>query len=378
MVIPQKKILFIYLNAFSGVGGIEKFNACFMKSMHESSKSLSFAYDNLSFIDSKTDELYLPKTFLKPFRGNKIRAFLAAMFYSLRADVIILGHINLLVLAFWLYLFPQKKVILIAHGIEVWQDLPRWKQKLLQKCDLILAVSHFTKTKMAAKHQINLDKIEVFYNTLNPFFNLPHNFAKAAYLCERYAIRPHEKVILTVARLSSAEKYKGYDKVIEVMPEIIKKYPHTKYIIAGKYDTMEFERLINLITEHQLTNHVHLVGFVKDAELIDHYLLADVFVMPSQGEGFGIVYLEAMACGVSVIAGNKDGSVDALQNGRLGHLVNPDSLTEIQKAIETVLATDSKTIAKKELQQAVIQHFGFEQFKEKTSEVIKKILYILT
>ena len=65
--------------------------------------------------------------------------------------------------------------------------------------------------------------------------------------------------------------------------------------------------------------------------------LADVFVMPSTGEGFGIVFLEAMACGCPVVAGNRDGSVDALAHGELGRLVDPHSSEELLRALVDTL-----------------------------------------
>ena len=77
-----------------------------------------------------------------------------------------------------------------------------------------------------------------------------------------------------------------------------------------------------------MADRVIFAGFVPTEELVEHYRLADVYVMPSK-EGFGIVYLEAMACGVPVIAGDDDGSADPLQDGRLGWQVphrDPDAV----------------------------------------------------
>jgi phosphatidylinositol alpha-1,6-mannosyltransferase len=78
---------------------------------------------------------------------------------------------------------------------------------------------------------------------------------------------------------------------------------------------------------------VILAGQVPDAELADHLALAEVFAMPSTGEGFGIVYLEAAAAGLAVIAGNADGSVDALAEGRIGRLVDPLAVDAIEAAV---------------------------------------------
>lgn len=373
MEIKNKKLLFVYLNSFSATGGIEIFNACLMKSLYENSKALGFHYHNISFIDTKTDANYLPENLLAAFGKRRLWAFLSACKNILQTDIIVLGHINLLLLALFACFLPKKKIVLVAHGIEVWQNLHWWKKKVLQKLDLILAVSEYTKQKMAEKQGLDRNKIHVFHNTLNPFFELPKEFAKPNHLLQRYEIAIDQKVLLTLARLSFSEQYKGYDNVIKAMPEILKVQPNTTYIVAGKYETREYARIKELIAELKLQQHVKLVGFVKEEELIDHYLLADTFIMPSKGEGFGIVFLEAIACGLPVIAGNADGSIDALKNGVLGTLLNPDSKAEITEAVISSFEKTSNKNEKINLQNQMLQHFGFEQFKKNTELWLNKI-----
>ena len=95
--------------------------------------------------------------------------------------------------------------------------------------------------------------------------------------------------------------------------------------------------------------------------MIDHYLLADIFVLPSKGEGFGIVLIEALACGRKVIAGNKDGSVDALMNGELGSLLNPDDLDQLKLVI--IDSLNDITFDHLAIQLISRQYFSFERFK---------------
>ena len=116
-----------------------------------------------------------------------------------------------------------------------------------------------------------------------------------------------------------------------------------------------------------------LTGFVHDEEVADHYLLADVFILPSLKEGFGIVFIEAMACGLPVVAGNKDGSVDALKNGELGTLVDPGNEAEILQALKSCLSGAVKNKggqARKELQQKVYETFGFDTFKQNLQKAL--------
>lgn len=202
-----------------------------------------------------------------------------------------------------------------------------------------------------------------------PIFNSPTQFNKPDYLLKRYGIDKHTKVMLTVTRLANTEQFKGYDYVIESLPKISKKDSTViKYLIGGKGQTEELNRIENLIQQHKVQEQVQLLGFIKDEELIDHYLLADVFVMPSKKEGFGIVFIEAAACGCKVIAGNKDGSVDALQNGALGTLINPDSVEELEQAILENLNNNHHHPAA--LQQKVVNSFGFPVFKERLKQYL--------
>ena len=101
----------------------------------------------------------------------------------------------------------------------------------------------------------------------------------------------------------------------ERYPKLPNAFPNVKYVVIGRGDDQP--RLAQLAADLGVAEQVIFAGFVPDEALIDHYRLADVYVMPSK-EGFGIVYLEAMACGIPVIAGDDDGSADPLQDGRGG------------------------------------------------------------
>jgi glycosyltransferase involved in cell wall biosynthesis len=109
---------------------------------------------------------------------------------------------------------------------------------------------------------------------------------------------------------------------------------------------------------------------------VDHYRMCDVFAMPSKGEGFGIVFLEALACGRPVIAGNCDGSRDAVLDGELGFLVDPDSPEAVAAALMDVLDESVPGPRKNSdyLRQKTIEAFGKERFRERTGNVLTGIL----
>ena len=214
------------------------------------------------------------------------------------------------------------------------------------------------------------EKISVFPNTLDPHFQLPTDFSKPAFLKERYGINENEQVIFTLTRLNSEEGYKGYDKVISILPQLVKSGVSFKYILAGKADEAEKKRMQDLIAANGLQQYVIMPGFIADEEVTAHYLLADVFVMPSKGEGFGIVYLEAMACGLPVIAGNKDGSTEALQFGELGTLIDPDSEEQLQEAIIHVLQQKKEEM---KLQEKMLGYFSFDKYTERLQRHLEEV-----
>ncbi|MBY0476798.1 MAG: glycosyltransferase family 4 protein [Chitinophagaceae bacterium] len=363
---PERKILFLVLTAFSSMGGIEKFNRAFIKAL------LKFPLIKPTFAgmyDHTSDERYVPNNLFQSYQGKQIRFVLRNIISSLQQDELILGHINLAMIGVVFKLFrPSKKLTVICHGIEVFEPVTGLKKKLLQQADTILAVSNFTKDQLVNIQHINKEKISVFPNTLDPFFELPQRFSKPDYLKQRYQLKEDEQILFTLTRLNSNEGYKGYDKVIRVLPQLLQQGLQIKYILAGKADAAETQRMNALISELKLEQQVIMPGFIADEEVTDHYVLSDVFVMPSKGEGFGIVYVEAMACGLPVIAGNKDGSTEALQFGELGNLIDPDNSNELYTAIQTVLKQPNDP---QQLQQKMLSFFSFEKYTERLQQHVR-------
>lgn len=367
----MKKVLFLYLKAFSFTGGIEKFNSSFLKALHELSIDGHIDAAAFSMYDKTVDEKYFSKNRFKGFSSSRLYFVCSAIYYALKYDILILGHINLAVIGLVVKkIKPSVRLVFVAHGIEVWDTQTGFKQQLLQKADMILAVSSFTKAKILEHNPlVRSASIHIFHNTIDSYFSLPAKFNKPTYLMQRYGIGSNEQVVLTVTRLSSTEKYKGYDNTIALIKSINQQSSKkVHYLLCGKYDAAEFERVNGLIEENDASAFVQLVGFVKDEELIDHYLLADVFVMPSKKEGFGIVFIEAMACGRKVIAGNKDGSVDALQDGALGKLIDPDDKDALMEAIGTSL--EESPVHPFLLQERVMDAFGFHRYKQRLKDCL--------
>lgn len=367
----RQNILFLTLHTFSLTGGIEKVNRALTKVLDNLTKDFKIgSYQSLSMYDDKVDETYGKAENLKTFNGKRVAFALATLRKGISADVVILSHINLLIFAKLIKKVNAKtRIILLAHGIEVWRDLPDWKIKFLSQCE-IWAVSRFTAKKMSDKYHIPLQNIHILNNCLDPYFKIPTSFEPSETLLAKYQLQPTQAIIYTLARLSSTEQYKGYDQVIKSMVEVIKVLPDAHYLLAGKADVMEHQRLSALIKLLKLEKHVTLAGFIADEEVQTHYTSATVFAMPSTGEGFGISFIEAAACGCPVIGGNLDGSTDALLDGKLGKLINPAADGELSKAIiDQILIVKTVENAQK-LQQTCLAHFSFDHYQQNVAQLL--------
>jgi glycosyltransferase involved in cell wall biosynthesis len=322
-------------------------------------------YDETSDADCR----YFPQTVFTGFAIKKRRFVLNSVRYGVKCDLVVLSHINLLLAGYLIKLFsPKTKLVLIAHGIEAWGKLSFLKRKMLLHCDRILAVSEFTKNTLMRLNHIPSEKFTVLNNCLDPYLQPPVTGDKSAELLKRYGFTENDTILMTVTRLAAKERYKGYDIVITSLHELRKQYPGLKYLIVGKYDTVEKRRLDKMIREFDLKDQVVFAGFIPDEELSAHFNLADIYIMPSEKEGFGIVFIEAMYYHKPVIAGNKDGSVDALINGKLGLLVNPESEEEVSDAIKKILANKGPYLPDHAL---LMKHFSYPVYREKWRKVLE-------
>lgn len=366
-------VLFLTLKVFSVTGGIEKVCRVFGRALFELCKEENVPLQVNCMYDSDADvtDKYFPADIFHGYSGKKIEFVLKSVQQGRNSSVVVLSHINLLSVAYMIRrLSPNTKIVLLAHGIEVWRPLAKWKRKMLQKCDLVLPVSEFTKEKIIELHGVKEEQCLVLKNCLDPFLPGLKRIEKNERLSKKYNLQKDDKILMTLSRLNYTERYKGYEKVITAMKDLHNDVMNIKYVIIGKYDDKEKQRLDKFISDLELSDSVIFTGFVPDEEIAEYFSLADAYIMPSTKEGFGIVFIEAMYYGMPVIAGSKDGSVDALSNGELGTLVNPESQEELDQAIERVLANKEKY---KPDQWKLLNKFSYPVYKE---NIRQSILYL--
>jgi glycosyltransferase involved in cell wall biosynthesis len=353
-----------------GVGGIQHYSRMLLRGLEELRPETKIRV--LSKNDSPAE---LRERGLVSFRstGGGPDALRTARFCSLlieqtatqRPDLAILTHLHFAPVAQALKHLFGLRYWVSAHGMEAWGPMSPLMKRALAGAERILSVSRHTERRLfGAQHS---DRSFILTNTVDEraFFLGP----KPIHLLRRYGLGPEQKILFTLARLDSPERYKGYDRVIEALPRIREKIPGVHYLLSGRGG--ENERIRRRLGQLGLERQVTLTGFLPDRDLRDHYNLCDLFVMPSQGEGFGIVYLEALACGRPVLAGDQDGSREPLLEGELGALVDPQDSAALADTITELLLGEVRTHDPLYLRRRVLEQFGFGAFKERLRLLLK-------
>jgi len=332
MAASSLRILALVTDGFGGHGGIAQYNRDLMSSIA--------ACDWVSEVivlarGTATSPSALPSGVrqLGPVKG-KARYLFAAL-RTARAhspiDVVFCGHLFMAPLAGLVSKLSRAQLWVQVHGFEAWEELSGVYRQSIEDAALITSVSRYSRRQLLKWVSIDPARVKVLPNTVDPSFQ---SGPKPTYLLDRHRLHGR-KVLMTVSRLTKWDRYKGHERVLRILPSILAERPDTVYLIVGDGD--DRSRLEGLAAELEVGEKVRFAGSVSPEELPDYYRVGDVFVMPSTGEGFGIVFLEAMASGVQVIGGGRDGSRDALCDGALGTLVDPENGEELAYAVQLAL-----------------------------------------
>jgi glycosyltransferase involved in cell wall biosynthesis len=346
------RVLLLCTDAYGGHGGIALYN-----------RDLAEALASLEEIEEvivvprvmRTDATNVPaKITFVPDAAKGPAHYLRAIANAKRGrpDLVICGHVNLLPVACAIAPHP----LLMIYGIDAWRPFPGVvARRVLHRAGAVVSISNIT--------------CERFLGWSG--YRGPTHFLPNAIHAEQYALRPKKRdlveryglegkwVLLTVGRLAPDER-KGFDAVLEVLvnlPEDI------VYIIAGGGD--DSARLQQKAARLGIARRVIFTGLFPDDEKPDLYSVADAYIMPSRGEGFGFVFLEALASGAPAIGSKHDGGREALLDGKLGQLVDPLSRAEIEAAVRELY-----TLRPERRIPEALQCFAYEQFCSRLRAII--------
>lgn len=361
---------------FNFKGGIQVYSALFLKALQtlcpDSNYEVFLKHDThlpLDFPWLNNTRLNLAGTWPLQLRTIVFATQICGIGLWRRPNLVIATHLNFILAAYWLKRFTGVPYWVVAHGTEAWNIKQPALRVALHCADRILAVSGYTRDRLLKEQNLDPTKISLLPNTFDASrFQIKQ---KPQHLLQRYGLTAEQPIILTVARLDLNDRYKGYDQILRALSEIRRQIPTVHYLLVGKGS--DRTRIEQLIAELNLQACVTLAGFIPDDELCDYYNVCDVFAMPSKGEGFGIVYLEALACGKPTMGGNQDGAIDALCHGELGALVDPDDIGAITETLVQILQCTYLhpiMFQPQALRQKVIDVFGFERFKRTLADLI--------
>jgi phosphatidyl-myo-inositol dimannoside synthase len=358
------RILVLVTDAFGGYGGIAKFNRDLLRALC-SHPQCTEVIAIPRYMPSTPEALPSRLVYVTDGLRSKLH-YLKAVTQAVRGnsslDLILCGHINLLPIACFLRLLLRTPLLLQIHGIEAWRSHRHpWTNHCTRTLDGIISVSGVTTERFLSWAGCGTKQKYLLPNAVDMGRYGPGEARKD--LVNRYGLSG-KKVLMTLARLASEERYKGIDEVLDLMPALLVEIPNLVYLIAG--DGSDRHRLEQKASSLSIDGNVVFTGYVAEAEKADLYRLADAFVMAGSGEGFGIVFLEAMACGVPVVASSLDGSREAVRNGTLGQVVNPGDPTELKAGILESLKRPRGILPKG------LEYFSYEQFEKRCHRIVNE------
>lgn len=325
---PSPTMLAIVTDAFGGRGGIAQYNRDFLGALAETG-----AVSSITALPRQAPDLpVLPERIEQtPARPGWISYSVAALRTALLrpVDLVFCGHLFMAPLAALITRLTGAKLIVQTHGIEAWPRPSRAQRAALEAADLVLCVSRHTRAAVLSWAAIAPERVLVVPDTVREVFTPGDGSTQRTALALE-----GKRVLLTVGRMDPRERYKGHDRVIAAISNLVAKGHDICYLVVG--EGADRIRLEALARDAGVSERVRFLGRVELQTLVEIYRMADLFVMPSTGEGFGVAFLEALASGTPALGFDVAGARDALADGQLGAAV---AEAELPAALARLLAT---------------------------------------
>ena len=355
-------------------GGIQRAgrHLAFVLSEYASAKKMEYRFLSLN----DTQELHRMRVgdreyvFTGAARGKA--GFVVSAIKAARRNpkLVLAAHPNLAPIVYSMRLVaPRMKSIVCTHGMEVWEALSRMRRRSLQRTTMVLAPSRATADYLVSLQGVKPERVRVLPWGLDPDFETRLFGIADARLPEGF---PNGRVILTVGRWLATERYKGMDTLIQAMPRLLLRWPDVQLVMVGSGDDREW--LVNLTRDSGVQKHVHFLSGISYGELSACYAVAEIFALPSRGEGFGFVYLEAMARGKPVIGGAHGGAPEVIQDGVTGYLVQHGDTVQLATSIDALLSNpELARVMGARGKERVEKEFRFSVFAKGFKKILREL-----
>jgi phosphatidylinositol alpha-1,6-mannosyltransferase len=357
-----------------GIGGVQESGRQSARALSEIARKRGWRLQILSFNDPP-GEHYLPSDNQIPFRAFGRRKLSLAMFmirtgiFSNGCDLhlMLAAHPNLAFPAWLMKVFSRStRVIVMTHGVEVWTRLPSLKWNALSHADLILGPSADTVQKLIDVQGLPPARIRKLAWPVSPKFL---SMAEASACLPLPQAFPRGRIILTVGRWAASERYKGLDDLIHATAILRGSLSSLHLVAVGQGD--DLPRLQKVAMDAGVADRVHFLNCLSSEELAACYAHADVFAMPSSGEGFGLVFLEAMAFAKPVVGAACGGTTDLVEHGVNGLLVPPGNTQKLVAALDSLLGNESFSARLgRRGAQMVREKYTFENFERELEHIL--------
>jgi phosphatidylinositol alpha-1,6-mannosyltransferase len=252
-------------------------------------------------------------------------------------NLLLAAHPNLAPPASGMKRFSRSaRTIVMTHGVEVWSRLSSIRRSALLHADLVVAPSGDTVEKVAAVQGVRRESIRKLGWPLSPEFLQLADRPASPQVPRSF---PQGHVILTVGRWVRSERYKGIDDLIQATAELRSTHRDLHLVAVGGGD--DLARVQRLAIDAGIGGSVDFLEHLSREELAACFANADVFAMPSTGEGFGLVFLEAMAFAKPIVASACGGTTDVVEHGVNGLLIPPGDNQKLIAALNSLLLDES-------------------------------------
>jgi phosphatidylinositol alpha-1,6-mannosyltransferase len=233
--------------------------------------------------------------------------------------------------------FARRRYGVLLCGIEAWDPgLTSDRKSVLRNAVARIAISNYTARRVSDLHP------EVGTIVACPLALLPA--PPVAAMFDRTLLdRIRDTSVLIVGRMSSAERYKGHDELLECWSSVVRQVAGAQLVVAGQGD--DLTRLREKAASLGLSEDVLFLGFVADGTLEAIRQRVALFALPSRGEGFGLVYLDAMRAGLACIGGAHDAAADVIVDGDTGVLVDPGDRDALAAHVVALLRSPARRAA---------------------------------